>query len=110
MFVLLLLAACANDPSAVDSVPECTPLTGLAVDDSPEALPLANILVYAESAASPGTPLSTYSDGEGAFSMELSEGTWEIWGEESEGCPGQRLSVDVQCSNEALELVVQLCG
>ena len=106
--IVMLLLACSTEPQ--DSAPPgCQPLQGVAVDDI-EALPLANISVFAESTESPGSPLSSLTDGDGGFSLDLQEGAWEIWGEESEGCPGERISVQVTCRNEPLELLVQLCG
>lgn len=107
MIVMLLLACFTESMDTAGS--GCEPLQGVAVDDF-DALPLANISVFAESTESPGSPLSSLTDGEGSFSLDLQEGSWELWGEESEGCPGERVAVQVACSNEALELVVQLCG
>ena len=106
--IVLLFLACA--PESLDTAgASCEPLQGVAVDDW-DSVPQANILVYAESANDSGAPLSARTDGEGTFSLDLPSGRWELWGEETPGCPGERLAVEVACTNAPIELVVALCG
>lgn len=98
-------------PEPLDSGVVCQPLTGTVVDDSPDApSPLANVPLFAESLSAPGTPLLSVSDAEGAFTLDLAPGPWALWGEESPGCPGQRLELEVACQNGPVTLVVVLCG
>lgn len=108
--MLLALGWLACTPTPTDSGPACQALTGVLVDDGPEPSPLSNVPLFAESVEAPGTPIQSVSDAQGGFSLALSEGPWEVWGEESAGCPGERVSVDVGCENAPLTVVVQLCG